>query len=121
MESRDWRACLQRHRLAGPPHCRFLRAPAQRRPRTAHPAAHRIATCPMDLWVWTCLPSEVQMPALSCPRCCRDRKSTRLNSSHLGISYAVFCLKKNIDEQVPTLDVRAEHVRVQTGTDPARP
>src|SRR5258705_9508459 len=31
----------------------------------------------------------------------RDRKSTRLNSSHLGISYAVFCLKKKkskIDE-----------------------
>src|SRR5947199_1916794 len=25
----------------------------------------------------------------------RDRKSTRLNSSHLGISYAVLCLKKN--------------------------
>src|SRR5205814_7663472 len=25
---------------------------------------------------------------------CGDRKSTRLNSSHLGISYAVFCLKK---------------------------
>src|SRR5262245_62478861 len=28
------------------------------------------------------------------PRRDRDRKSTRLNSSHLGISYAVFCLKK---------------------------
>src|SRR5947199_4279562 len=28
----------------------------------------------------------------------RDRKSTRLNSSHLGISYAVFCLKKKIDD-----------------------
>src|SRR5882724_9233822 len=27
-------------------------------------------------------------------RAARDRKSTRLNSSHLGISYAVFCLKK---------------------------
>src|SRR5256885_7219247 len=27
-------------------------------------------------------------------RPCRDRKSTRLNSSHLVISYAVFCLKK---------------------------
>src|SRR5256885_2595879 len=27
----------------------------------------------------------------------RDRKSTRLNSSHLVISYAVFCLKKNND------------------------
>src|ERR1039458_10675374 len=26
--------------------------------------------------------------------CRLDRKSTRLNSSHLGISYAVFCLKK---------------------------
>src|SRR5438045_5074100 len=28
-----------------------------------------------------------------------DRKSTRLNSSHLGISYAVFCLKKKKKEQ----------------------
>src|SRR5260221_4055169 len=27
----------------------------------------------------------------------RDRKSTRLNSSHTVISYAVFCLKKNTD------------------------
>src|SRR5690625_6228872 len=26
--------------------------------------------------------------------CSRDRKSTRLNSSHVAISYAVFCLKK---------------------------
>src|SRR5262245_62873640 len=31
------------------------------------------------------------MPAGKRPE---DRKSTRLNSSHLGISYAVFCLKK---------------------------
>src|SRR3712207_7469352 len=28
------------------------------------------------------------------PRTGRDRKSTRLNSSHANISYAVFCLKK---------------------------
>src|SRR5699024_11775741 len=27
----------------------------------------------------------------------RDRKSTRLNSSHVSISYAVFCLKKKIN------------------------
>src|SRR5215510_7487819 len=27
-------------------------------------------------------------------RTCTDRKSTRLNSSHVAISYAVFCLKK---------------------------
>src|SRR5262245_63235779 len=40
----------------------------------------------------------------------QDRKSTRLNSSHLGISYAVFCLKKknkntnkkNISKNMPT-------------------
>src|SRR5947199_8068793 len=29
----------------------------------------------------------------------KDRKSTRLNSSHLGISYAVFCLKKKINKK----------------------
>src|SRR5688500_19908538 len=29
-----------------------------------------------------------------------DRKSTRLNSSHLVISYAVFCLKKKKKQQV---------------------
>src|SRR5688500_20254185 len=33
----------------------------------------------------------------SCPE--RDRKSTRLNSSHLVISYAVFCLKKKIKKR----------------------
>src|SRR5947199_4231426 len=33
-----------------------------------------------------------------------DRKSTRLNSSHLGISYAVFCLKKKKTEQEPDQD-----------------
>src|SRR5262245_64989648 len=46
----------------------------------------------------------------------QDRKSTRLNSSHLGISYAVFCLKKkkkkknkehiqNKMKQITTLEV----------------
>src|SRR5256885_7296390 len=32
---------------------------------------------------------------------CVDRKSTRLNSSHLVISYAVFCLKKKNHRQSP--------------------
>src|SRR5437660_2250593 len=32
----------------------------------------------------------------------RDRKSTRLNSSHVAISYAVFCLKKKIHLVAPT-------------------
>src|SRR3712207_8636477 len=31
----------------------------------------------------------------------QDRKSTRLNSSHANISYAVFCLQKNIHIQTP--------------------
>src|SRR5437899_9027262 len=35
-------------------------------------------------------------------RCREDRKSTRLNSSHLGISYAVFCLKKKKKKKVKT-------------------
>src|SRR5438067_8136480 len=30
----------------------------------------------------------------------RDRKSTRLNSSHVSISYAVFCLKKKIPSYI---------------------
>src|SRR5256885_12081411 len=33
-----------------------------------------------------------------------DRKSTRLNSSHLVISYAVFCLKKKKDDSRPVVD-----------------
>src|SRR2546429_3217039 len=32
---------------------------------------------------------------------CEDRKSTRLNSSHGYISYAVFCLKKTIRSEAP--------------------
>src|SRR5947199_2839311 len=38
-----------------------------------------------------------------CPR--RDRKSTRLNSSHLGISYAVFCLKKKREKTSANVDL----------------
>src|SRR5256885_8303425 len=33
----------------------------------------------------------------------QDRKSTRLNSSHLVISYAVFCLKKKKDAPAPRM------------------
>src|SRR5215208_8073646 len=36
-------------------------------------------------------------------RCGKDRKSTRLNSSHVAISYAVFCLKKKKKKQTPFL------------------
>src|SRR3712207_7574672 len=44
----------------------------------------------------------------------KDRKSTRLNSSHANISYAVFCLKKNIQlllagRSLPLLLLSAHH------------
>src|SRR2546430_3733786 len=37
----------------------------------------------------------------------QDRKSTRLNSSHSQISYAVFCLKKKKKPERPTIHSRA--------------
>src|SRR5258705_2215623 len=48
-------------------------------------------------WAACSAPSACSPPcaSVSAPGAARrDRKSTRLNSSHLGISYAVFCLKK---------------------------
>src|SRR5947199_2856519 len=39
-------------------------------------------------------PGSMSTSAVRRAQASRDRKSTRLNSSHLGISYAVFCLKK---------------------------
>src|SRR5947199_5037647 len=47
--------------------------------------------------------------------CGADRKSTRLNSSHLGISYAVFCLKKkkNKGSRAEETDALGWKVRAQ--------
>src|SRR3712207_8738048 len=43
---------------------------------------------------------------------CRDRKSTRLNSSHANISYAVFCLKqKQIQRKQVTDVIELSHVQ----------
>src|SRR5437879_2624906 len=42
--------------------------------------------CAASNWVWGSVP--------------RDRKSTRLNSSHRCISYAIFCLKKKNDANI---------------------
>src|SRR5215471_13133872 len=42
----------------------------------------------------TSVPAGVMAPRWSGRSGCRDRKSTRLNSSHVESSYAVFCLKK---------------------------
>src|SRR3982075_4582894 len=42
----------------------------------------------------TCICCGTGASAYRCESLARDRKSTRLNSSHWRISYAVFCLKK---------------------------
>src|SRR3712207_7141625 len=41
----------------------------------------------------------------------RDRKSTRLNSSHANISYAVFCLKKKGDPRHERPDQHGDRTR----------
>src|SRR5258705_8742448 len=45
----------------------------------------------------------------------QDRKSTRLNSSHLGISYAVFCLKKKKNKIELCLNLLLFRIFVVTG------
>src|SRR2546430_6738626 len=60
-----------------------VRAPQTRVPR---PANERMQFTPIGLSV-SCSPLVIGVTGL-------DRKSTRLNSSHSQISYAVFCLKK---------------------------
>src|SRR2546426_5065137 len=44
----------------------------------------------------------------------RDRKSTRLNSSHLVISYAVFCLKKKKHIMVQAITTRGIALRAHS-------
>src|SRR5476651_2765495 len=55
------------------------------------------------------------------PPCCassqsrsdRDRKSTRLNSSHANISYAVFCLKKKKKKNNQTLFIKKKKKKIK--------
>src|SRR5471030_3379101 len=44
-----------------------------------------------------------------------DRKSTRLNSSHLGISYAVFCLKKKNKKNNQSTATQKKRQKNRTG------
>src|SRR2546430_7298336 len=45
-----------------------------------------------------------------------DRKSTRLNSSHSQISYAVFCLKKKKKQHITTYEQKTHTIMTQTTT-----
>src|SRR5207249_6189065 len=67
-------------------------------------------------------PAPASTSATTCWRSRPDRKSTRLNSSHVSISYADFCLKKKnvlpqaLDRMLPMslllLELRPGHIRL---------
>src|SRR2546430_12569448 len=57
----------------------------------------------VDIDDFACRHGTILFPARK--RRYRDRKSTRLNSSHSQISYAVFCLKKKKNKYSITSDV----------------
>src|SRR5438132_8864264 len=76
---------------------------ARREPAGPAPDQHllmRIHTAPPRLLAAEQAQAVVRVPAAMIPP--QDRKSTRLNSSHTVISYAVFCLKKKTK---PTADI----------------
>src|SRR2546426_9081777 len=66
--------------------------------RSYSPKSQDAEGFPLEVHTHGCLPA--------------DRKSTRLNSSHLVISYAVFCLKKKKRQTpVPILNLRCTRIQ----------
>src|SRR5699024_12138990 len=86
----------QQHRIAAATWLNPLSLWQERSQPPGHPPRHS------EYEVQAILPNHhrenLKIPARSGNRypnpCDQDRKSTRLNSSHVSISYAVFCLKK---------------------------
>src|SRR5476651_2758053 len=62
------------------------------------------------------MPSAACCTLSSCSRMREDRKSTRLNSSHANISYAVFCLKKkkNKNSSIPIKNIKTNTNIIKT-------
>src|SRR5215216_2371174 len=86
--------------------CSFITIiPAVPRPR--HPPRKRTSSKSSLMSSWSGPSTPIEMPPQIVPLCLPpfmppaslDRKSTRLNSSHQIISYAVFCLKKKKKKQ----------------------
>src|SRR5690349_22816888 len=77
------------------PYTTLFRSPARRRRdrRVRERAAGRVATA-----------QRTEHDPHSASRRLEDRKSTRLNSSHVEISYAVFCLKKKKKHYIATIN-----------------
>src|SRR5205809_6160606 len=70
------------------------------RSRSGRPAAARVRA-----------PTSAVTPKQELMRRLRDRKSTRLNSSHGYISYAVFCLKKKKKKKTKNPSITQTHHR----------
>src|SRR5256885_12064041 len=80
--------------------------------------SQRPGRSPARVHIHTHVLAEVGEHRQQCRHRSRDRKSTRLNSSHLVISYAVFCLKKkkithsaelHLKPLLPVLTAQAHH------------
>src|SRR3712207_8104761 len=75
------------------PYTTLFRSAGERHPGQGHPVEGRRGVGRGQHGARAAVPGEDDGPAaVEDPR--QDRKSTRLNSSHANISYAVFCLKK---------------------------
>src|SRR5438445_10150178 len=78
----------------------FLIAPGLEAPLVAHSSQ---PIKPLKVWMGL---ASWYGPGFEGRKTAKDRKSTRLNSSHANISYAVFCLKKkNIDQTGTTVSL----------------
>src|SRR3712207_7497091 len=84
---------------SGPP-AQALGAPARRGLRDGQRPGRRAAQVIAYFDTSAVVPLLVEEPGTDISL--RDRKSTRLNSSHANISYAVFCLKKKKSNLPPT-------------------
>src|SRR5690625_6194126 len=81
-------------------------------PPPAHAHDTLIATDPEDGATLETSPEEITLTFSAnildvspVARISEDRKSTRLNSSHVAISYAVFCLKKKNRKEIKSINI----------------
>src|SRR3712207_7881380 len=103
----------------GVPTCGFFFLMIRRPPRsTLFPYTTLFRSSHGPRWKITCsahdldrMKQSVWMPCWHSPWGALDRKSTRLNSSHANISYAVFCLKKKKTKQAHYSSVFRLHTR----------
>src|SRR5947209_16552455 len=88
------------------PYTTLFRSPPCERPKNTQ-AHWRSALCAFAT-VKARLPARFVPAVPQRPHHRKDRKSTRLNSSHATISYAVFCLKKKNRKEIPPPDAHAD-------------